>query len=350
MVVTEPATARHGSPRRSPTLDRASLLRAGLFALRAGPALILLVLIVVVALTTPVFLTSRNIGNVFSQTSVIAVLALGQLLVIVTRGIDLSVGATVALSGVVGALVFGQTDSSLRRHPRDPRDRDRRRGASTALVFVYGRVPHPFIVTLATLEHRAGHRALGLGRDADLRDATSVQTIGGGTIDWLPYSIVVVAALALVCLLLTTRHGLGPLALCRRRQSRCRASFEHSRQARARHGVRAERPRRRGRRADHRRADQRRLAHDGRARRARLDRGGDHRRGGASRGGRGNVGNALVGAFTIGVIRNALNLHNVDAFYQLIVIGIVVLLAVEADVLRGAIERRVRVARAARLA
>ena len=72
--------------------------------------------------------------------------------------------------------------------------------------------------------------------------------------------------------------------------------------------------------------------------------------GAAFAGGRGNVGNALVGAFTIGVIRNALNLHNVDAFYQLIVIGIVVLLAVEADVLRGAIERRVRVARAARLA
>ena len=47
--------------------------------------------------------------------------------------------------------------------------------------------------------------------------------------------------------------------------------------------------------------------------------------GAAFAGGRGNVGNALVGAFTIGVIRNALNLHNVDAFYQLIAIGVVVL-------------------------
>jgi ribose transport system permease protein len=72
--------------------------------------------------------------------------------------------------------------------------------------------------------------------------------------------------------------------------------------------------------------------------------------GAAFAGGRGNVGNALVGAFTIGVIRNALNLHNVDAFYQLIVIGVVVLLAVEADVLRGVVEARVRVAKAARLA
>ena len=54
--------------------------------------------------------------------------------------------------------------------------------------------------------------------------------------------------------------------------------------------------------------------------------------GAAFAGGRGNVGNALVGAFTIGVIRNALNLHNVNAFYQLMAIGVVVLLAVESDV------------------
>ena len=70
--------------------------------------------------------------------------------------------------------------------------------------------------------------------------------------------------------------------------------------------------------------------------------------GAAFAGGRGSVGNALVGAFTIGVIRNALNLHNVDAFYQLIVIGVVVLLAVEADVLRGYVEGRVRVGQAVR--
>ena len=73
-----------------------------------------MLVIVVVALTTPLFLTSRNIGNVFAQTAVIAVLALGQLLVILTRGIDLSVGSTLALSGVVGAVVFEHTSSSVR--------------------------------------------------------------------------------------------------------------------------------------------------------------------------------------------------------------------------------------------
>ena len=83
---------------RSPTIDpRHRLVQAALFGLRAGPVLILLILIAVVAATTPVFRTSNNIGNVLSQTSVISILALGQLLVIVTRGIDLSVGSTIAL-------------------------------------------------------------------------------------------------------------------------------------------------------------------------------------------------------------------------------------------------------------
>ncbi len=71
--------------------------------------------------------------------------------------------------------------------------------------------------------------------------------------------------------------------------------------------------------------------------------------GGASfLGGRGNVGNALVGALMIGVIRNGMNLLNVDAFVQLIVIGVVIAVAVEMDVVRGALESRLRVLRAAR--
>ena len=61
--------------------------------------------------------------------------------------------------------------------------------------------------------------------------------------------------------------------------------------------------------------------------------------GGASfLGGRGHLGHALIGAVMIGVIRNALNLHNVDIFYQLIAIGAVIVLAVEADVLRSHLE------------
>ena len=50
----------------------------------------------------------------------------------------------------------------------------------------------------------------------------------------------------------------------------------------------------------------------------------------------------------IGVIRNGMNLLNVDAFLQLIVIGVVIAVAVEMDVIRAALEGRLRVRRAAR--
>jgi ribose transport system permease protein len=65
--------------------------------------------------------------------------------------------------------------------------------------------------------------------------------------------------------------------------------------------------------------------------------------GGASfLGGRGHIGHALVGAVMIGVIRNALNLLNVDVFFQMIAVGLVIVVAVEADVLRNYLEGRVR--------
>src|SRR5690606_13802893 len=50
--------------------------------------------------------------------------------------------------------------------------------------------------------------------------------------------------------------------------------------------------------------------------------------GGASfLGGRGHIGHALIGAMMIGVIRNALNLNNVDVFFQMIAIGLIIVIA-----------------------
>ena len=71
--------------------------------------------------------------------------------------------------------------------------------------------------------------------------------------------------------------------------------------------------------------------------------------GGASfLGGRGHIVHALVGAVMIGVIRNALNLLNVDVFFQMIAIGLIIVVAVEADVLRNHLEARTRALQAAR--
>ncbi|HEX5694897.1 MAG TPA: ABC transporter permease, partial [Acidimicrobiia bacterium] len=124
-------------------------LGVALFLLRAGPLLILVLLIIVIAIVTPLFLTTRNIGNVLAQTAVIAVLSLGQLLVIVTRGIDLSVGSTLALATVTGALVFHSGNSSL-AVIAVMLGAGVVVGLVNGLLFVKGRIPHPFIVTLAT--------------------------------------------------------------------------------------------------------------------------------------------------------------------------------------------------------
>jgi ribose transport system permease protein len=326
--------------------DRYRMLQAGLWSLRAGPALILLLLIVIVALTTPVFLTSRNVGNVFSQTSVIAVIALGQLLVIVTRGIDLSVGSTIALSGVVGAIVYEDTGSSLLVIGAIL-GTGLAVGALNGIIFVYGRVPHAFIVTLATLSIVRGIALWASDGTLIPGMPPIVETIGGGTVHWIPYSIFVVAALALLCLMLTTRMVWGRwlYAVGGNEEAARRASIPTRRvlvSVYVLSGLAA--------------------GFGGLITAGLIDGGsptaGDLAEldsiaaviigGAAFAGGRGNVGNALVGAFTIGVIRNALNLHNVDPFYQLMAIGFVVLLAVEADVLRRYVEGRVQVAHAVR--
>ena len=71
--------------------------------------------------------------------------------------------------------------------------------------------------------------------------------------------------------------------------------------------------------------------------------------GGASfLGGRGHLGHAVIGAIMIGVIRNALNLLNVEIFFQLIVIGVIIVIAVEATCCATISKARARVLQAGR--
>ena len=334
------------APDQPAFIGRYRLLQGGLLALRAGPALILLILVAVVSLTTPVFFTSRNIGNVFSQTTVIALLALGQLLVIVSRGIDLSVGSTVALSGVVGAVVFTHVHST-------PivilavLGTGLAVGLANGLVFVIGRVPHPFIVTLASLSIVRGIALWAANGTLISGMPNFVDTLGGGSIHWLPYAFFVLVGVAFATLILTTRlvWGRWLYAIGGNPEAARRAGIPVGRvliSVYALSGL---------------------AAGIGGLLTAGLIDGGSPTAGdlyelnsiaaviiggAAFAGGRGNVGNALVGAFTIGVINNALNLHNVNAFYQLMAIGVVVLIAVESDVALGFVEARVRVARGAR--
>lgn len=67
----------------------------------------LLVLIAIVSTLSPNFFTVNNLFNILQQTSVNAIMAVGMTLVILTSGIDLSVGSLLALTGAVAASIVG---------------------------------------------------------------------------------------------------------------------------------------------------------------------------------------------------------------------------------------------------
>jgi ribose transport system permease protein len=315
--------------------------------LRAGPFLILIVLALVLSMTVPVFMTWRNFGNVLAQTAVIATVAMGQQLVILTRGIDLSVGSNLALASVLGALTYQVADSSA-AVMLVMIGAGALVGAVNGLVYVYGRLPHPFIITLATLSIAKG-LALHLSDGRALPGMPeAIEFIGHESIGWLPVSAFVVAALACALFVLTRFmvwgnwvYALGGNPEAARRTgipvSGVLVSVYVISGLTA--GIGA-------------------VILAGRTNAGsplfgnllELDTIAAVIIGGASfLGGRGHLGHALIGALMIGVIRNALNLLNVGIFLQLIVIGVVIVLAVQADVLRNYLEERFRVLQAARM-
>jgi ribose transport system permease protein len=72
----------------------------------SGSVLVLLIFVVVLILTTNDFLTVTNLDNLVRQVAVFAILSVGELFVILTGGIDLSVGSVLGLSGGVTALIL----------------------------------------------------------------------------------------------------------------------------------------------------------------------------------------------------------------------------------------------------
>lgn len=95
------------SPARSVDAERPEPIRLSRVVGRNGGGLgFLLVLIAALGLGTDTFLTGTNLDNLGRQVSIFGILAIGELFVILTAGIDLSVGSVVALSGASAALLL----------------------------------------------------------------------------------------------------------------------------------------------------------------------------------------------------------------------------------------------------
>src|SRR5215212_2985327 len=346
-MMTEHADVISSSPRAGAGHGTNSLLSLGLRLLSIGPVLILVALVAIISLLTPNFLKPGNLGNIAAQTAVIALVAIGQHLVILTRGIDLSVGASLALATVVGGLMFRLVDSAplviLAMLLTGSAV-----GAINGIVYVFGRLPHPFIITLATLSICRGlalELAIGHTTMRGMPDAITV--IGGASTFGIPNSFFVALALTAVVLVITKAMVWGRWIYAV--GGKPEAALQMGIPARGVlvstyiisglcAGIGA-------------------VVLAGRTAASsplygnllELDTIAAVIIGGASfLGGRGHIGHALVGAVMIGVIRNALNLLGVDVFFQMIAIGLIIVVAVEADVLRNYLEARARSIQAGR--
>jgi ribose transport system permease protein len=299
---------------------------------------------------SPFFLTERNITNLGFQTSIVAVLALGQLLVILTRGIDLSVGAVVALGGVIGGIVAGgSAGGAASSHGALVVLAMIACGAGVGLlngtILIAGRVMNPFIVTLGMLSIVRGAALVISDAQTTTGMPGAVQTMGTGSIGPLPVPAVLVAGLALLAWVMLTRTQWGrwiyavggdPDAARRVGIPVDRVLMSVYILCGAAAGIAAVLV-----------AGRTNAGSPTAGQLLELDAITAVVIGGASFfGGRGSVFNVIAGALIIGVLRNGLNLLDVTPFWQSIAIGVLVIASLEIDVLRGRLEERLRVAQA----
>ncbi len=120
-----------------------------------GPLLGLIVVVVALSLSSPYFLTARNVVNVLSQISDIGIMAAGSALVIITGGIDLSVGAVLATSVMVNAWLYTAVGVPFPLAVLAGLAFGTLVGAINGALSTYGRI-QPFVATLATMSACSG--------------------------------------------------------------------------------------------------------------------------------------------------------------------------------------------------
>lgn len=288
----------------------------------------LVILCLAIACVTPRFLTVTNILNVFTQVSVNAIIAVGMCFVILTGGIDLSVGSTLAITGAISAtlahknfnifaiiiivLILGSLI-----------------GLFNGILVAKGKI-QAFIVTLATMTifrgityvYTNGTPISGLG--------TNFTVVGNGDLAGIPLPVIIIVLVVLIAwyVLSQTRYGRYVYAVGGNEDS-ARLSGINTDKIKSLVYVLCGAT-----------AALSAVVVTSRIGSASPNAGSGFELdaiaavvlGGTSlSGGEGSVVGTIIGAMIIGVLNNGLNLMNVSPFYQLIVKGFVILLAVMLD-------------------
>ncbi len=304
------------------------MTRAHVSARQLGTLAGLAGLCVLLTILTPHFLTVSNLLNVLEQTSINAIVAVGMTFVIVSGGIDLSVGSIVALAGVAlaGALQQGWPVAAAVPLALGV-------GAACGLVngllVTAGRLP-PFIATLGMMSVARGLALmLAEGRPISGFDE-GFRAVATGRLAMVPASVLVMLGTYAVAHLVLARTVFG------RHVYAIGGNEEASRLS----GVPVRRDKTAVYAVSGACAGLASVVLTARLNSAQPTAGVMYELdaiaatviGGTSLlGGQGTLGGALVGALIMGVLRNGLNLLNVSAFFQQVVIGVVIIAAVLVD-------------------
>jgi len=288
----------------------------------------LALLVTLLTVLSPYFLTVSNLSNVLEQTSINAVIAVGMTFVILSGGIDLSVGSLVALSGVAlaGALRAGAplpvallaglaTGSAA--------------GLVNGLLITRGKLP-PFIATLGMMSVARGLTLFWTdGRPISGFDA-GFRTLATGRVLGIPASVLLAGALYLAAhLVLTrTRFGLYVYAIGGNEEATRLSGVGvrfHKTMVYVLAGLMSAV-------ASVILTARLNSAQPIAGMMYELDAIAATVIGGTSLlGGSGTIGGTLIGALIMGVLRNGLNLLGISSFLQQVVIGLVIIAAVLVD-------------------
>ena len=168
----------------------------GAWMARPGVALplALLALCAVFALAKPVFLSYENFVGILHQVAIIGIMATGMTFVVMTGGIDLSVGPVLAIAGVFAADVLAASDGDAVLAVGVGVGAAAAIGAVNGILVAYGGLA-PFVVTLAALSMVRGAALLIGGPDLHLiRGPAAFLAIGSGSLAGAPLSVFVFAA------------------------------------------------------------------------------------------------------------------------------------------------------------
>ncbi|WP_026448895.1 ABC transporter permease [Actinopolyspora mortivallis] len=171
----------------------------------------LIVLFVVLSVVAPSFLTADNLFNLASQTSVKAVMAVGVTMVIITGGIDLSVGSVAALSGVVGVLLMAEHGLNPLLGILGGIAVGATAGLVNGLLVARVGLP-PFIATLGMLSVARGVVLILTGAVAVFGAPDSFRLLGQGVLGPVPIPVLVIVLVAVIGHLVLTRTRLGRYA------------------------------------------------------------------------------------------------------------------------------------------